>query len=262
MERHVQTITPNAKIIFIIVFLFCFLSGNQIYGQEIKAHPHRSAYSSSTVTTDPRTFELEGGLTVNPDLQNTPVLLKYGIKPGLEVFTGISPFVKLFNLGQKGVGDLSLGTRCRFIASSDGATSAGFQFIWKVPTANEHKGLGSGRSDFDLTVILSRSYSKYSIDANLGGFWAGIQSTSRFEKNIYGDLTVSRILKDRISMFVDGYTYRNFSTDRTTLLGAIGIVYTVHPAFLLDLTTNINIRNGPYNWQILAGGVINLFGFK
>lgn len=75
---------------------------------------------------------------------------------------------------EHGIGDLTLGAKWRFLESCPlGARHAIMPSV-KFPTADEDRELGSGKTDYDLTWIVSRSIGERAgIHLNFGYSWIG-----------------------------------------------------------------------------------------
>ena len=122
--------------------------------------PQRPTFSSNTQTTSEDTFELEAGLNADPDdTSNVTTLLKYGLSPTSEVFVGLVPYKHIEEDSQgdtqQGLGNTTVGVRHR-VWESDGGLSGAYQFLTKLPTADEDDELGSGEIDFFGAAILTQ----------------------------------------------------------------------------------------------------------
>ena len=146
------------------------------------------AYAGRPLTIDdaepvaPGAYELELGLLFSkaPGERHVdlPVALQYGLTPTLEVSAvwGAHARDRLadFNNGGtvSGPADLALGFKWMPIR-----TEAGLMFALsgtaKLSTGNEQKGLGTGDEDYDLTLIVTKQWANYAVDANLGRTWVG-----------------------------------------------------------------------------------------
>ena len=240
--------------------LFIFPAGRISIAQEIAATPHRPAFGSNTATTHPSTFEFEAGAAVNPDMNSIPVLLKYGLRKKMEVFVGYIPHMNRRDIGRKGTRDASVGHRWRFVTSEEKSSSAAVQIIWKIPIADKSSGLGTGRSDFDLDLIMSTTRSGISLDLNLGGLWTGIKERRGYENSIYVDAVLSRSVTNSFTVFIDTFTHYNPDSDGTVVMGAAGLGIAVTPALIFDIAANVDIKDAPFRWQLLIGTTVNFSG--
>ena len=263
-NRPIKTILRSLSVLsgtgYLSLLLFIFQTEGLCIAREITATPHRPAFGSNTATTHPKTFELEAGAAINPDMNSIPVLLKYGLMKEMEVFAGYIPHMNRRDIGRKGPGDASVGYRWRFVTSEEKSSSAAVQMIWKVPTADKSSGLGTGRSDFDLDLIMSTTQSGISLDLNLGGLWTGIKEGDGYENSIYLDAVLSRSVTNSFTVFIDTFTHYNPESDRTIIIGAAGLGISVTPALVFDIAANVDIKDAPFSWQLLFGTTVNFSG--
>jgi hypothetical protein len=72
------------------------------------------------------------------------------------------------------IGDLTLGAKWNPLPAERFWADHALALTLKLPTADDDKGLGSGKTDVDLTYILTRSLSEqFNVDFNLGYTWVG-----------------------------------------------------------------------------------------
>ena len=134
-------------------------------------------------------FEFEAGAAYEHDADckhwNFPFGLTYGLLPSVEVGAGFGgqfeERTESFEdsdtehcIREHGIGDLVIGAKWQFIEVCPlGARHALVPSV-KLPTADDDRGLGSGKTDYDLTWIASRSIcEKAGVHLNLGYSWIG-----------------------------------------------------------------------------------------
>jgi len=126
---------------------------------------------------EPQQFELDAGVGYEYESGNKfweyPFGLTYGLMPSVDVAVGFGYLYDEENETES-IGDLTLCAKWQFIKSCPfGARHALVSSI-KLPTADEHKDLGSGETDYDLMWILSRAFgSRLDAQFNLGYSWIG-----------------------------------------------------------------------------------------
>ncbi len=75
---------------------------------------------------------------------------------------------------ERGIGDLEVGAKWQFLEACPLGARHAIALAVKFPTADDDKGLGSGKTDYDATWIASRSIGeKAGIHLNLGYSWIG-----------------------------------------------------------------------------------------
>jgi hypothetical protein len=138
---------------------------------------------------EPRQFEVEvgAGYVHESDCKhwNIPFGLTYGMIPAVEIGAGFGgQFEERTErleeneaevcTREHGIGDLMVSAKWQVIEKCPlGARHALVPSV-KFPTADDENGLGSGKTDYDLTWIASRSLGgKTGIHLNLGYSWIG-----------------------------------------------------------------------------------------
>lgn len=101
---------------------------------------------------------------------NWPIVLGYGLVPNLEVNLGLGgTFQQLTEIDEKGVeclnsesgmGDLTLSAKWQFLSETTWLPRQAIVPQVKFPTANKERGLGSGKIDYDVKWIASKSFTE------------------------------------------------------------------------------------------------------
>jgi len=132
-------------------------------------------------------FEAGTGYFYAPDCQHweLPFGLTYGLLPDLEFGLGFGGAFeeRTESLGEtgreerihaSGIGDLSLGGKWRFLDETPWLPRQAMVVVVKLPTADEDKGLGSGKTDVDLTWVASTALNDQTgVHLNAGYSWIG-----------------------------------------------------------------------------------------
>jgi len=134
-------------------------------------------------------FEFESGAAFEhaPDCKHWdyPAGLTCGLFPGLEMGMGFGGQLEertenLDTAGTEatcregGIGDLTIGAKWQFVRSCPLGARHALAPSVKLPTADDRKDLGSGKTDCDLTWIASRAMGgKAGVHVNLGYSWIG-----------------------------------------------------------------------------------------
>jgi len=113
-------------------------------------------------TVDPGSVEVELGVAFQSDssaeLLETPIGIKTGVFPWLDVGLGFG-WQRLHEAGvtESGITDLEMGAKWNFLCETNGLPAMSLTAGVKLPTADKGKGLGSGETDWDVTVVLSKA---------------------------------------------------------------------------------------------------------
>ena len=138
---------------------------------------------------DLRQMQVEAGLGyvhgADRNHWDFPLGLTYGLLPRLQVFLGFGGQLeeRTENLdatgsGEKrregGIGDLVVAAKGRIVDESVWLPRQATAVAVKFPTADQRKGLGSGKTDIDLTWMASKSLGERSgVHFDLGYTWIG-----------------------------------------------------------------------------------------
>lgn len=115
-------------------------------------------------TVDPGSFEIELGAAFESDPSTeaweTGFGIKSGILAGVDLGLGFGwQWLDDAGVTESGVTDLEIGAKWNFLSETNRIPSMSVTAAVKLPTADDDKGLGSGETDWDLTVVLSKALS-------------------------------------------------------------------------------------------------------
>lgn len=260
MQLHAAI--PNPRHASLLALLACVAGCASTYENGAPVTPQRPSFAADPSTTAAGTFELEVGETVDPGNSfSTPVTLKYGAGETTEVFVGFSPFDHVSQPGKDGygLGDTLFGVRNRFWESEEG-TSAAFQFVTKLPTADDGEGLGSGELDFFASAMVSHPVS------NETGLLA------YYEYGVLGDpaspstdsqhllaIAASHSLQEKVGIYAELASF--FGTDGgAPLITTLGATYLVASSFVLDVGASFGLNGDAADFQLLFGLTVNFGG--
>ncbi len=143
----------------------------------LPAHAGRPLTIDDAEPTAFGAYELELGLLSSkaPGERHfdLPVAFAYGLTPAFEIGAGWGVHLRErladFNNDTtvSGPVDLVLGFKWTPVHTDAGVLVA-LAGAAKLATANEHKGLGTGDEDYDLTLIVTKQWNTFAIDGNLG----------------------------------------------------------------------------------------------
>jgi len=156
-------------------------------------------------------FEFELGLVQSlpenggRDRQFPVMAATYGLYKGLEVGLGI----QRTNTDLKGdppvegFQDLHLAAKYNFLPGEFYDFS--FAFDLKVPTANRHRGLSSGRFDESFVLIATKHFFPAAVDLNLGYTVVGRRAGEKLENRFLGGMALRYGLNERWRLVGDIY---------------------------------------------------------
>ena len=164
----------NRRIFCLITWLALIASG---------LHAGRPLATDDAGTVAPGKFEFEAGTTLHRDSgrhdYELPLGVTAGLLPTLEAGIGFGSAIQEREEATgtrtvSGIGDLALGAKWNPMPEQRFWASHATALTIKFPTASRHKGMGTGKTDFDLTYIASKTLSKtWSAHLNVGYTWTG-----------------------------------------------------------------------------------------
>lgn len=133
---------------------------------------------------EPMQLQFEAGICYwrDPgcDHLDAPLGLTCGLVPGLEVGIGFGgqfeerTEIEEETVRENSVGDLSLGAKWKVLDEDGWLPAQALAPAVKFPTADRDKDLGTGKADYDLSWIASKSLSdEAALHVNLGYTWIG-----------------------------------------------------------------------------------------
>ena len=220
-----------------------------------------------------RQFELEMGVGYvsghNITHFDFPLGLAYGLLPRLEAGIGIGGQFeeRSVTIGQQkaatDLSDMSAGVKYKVFNADRFWADQAIALTIKLPTANYHKGFGTGRADYDFTWITSKSLSKKCmVHANVGYTWTGNRSNEVFDDLIhYGvasDYQLTEKLQFVLELFANTPTVNGSDTSLSISGGAR---YALSDNLIFDTAIGSGLRRDQADIRATIG-LTWTFGFK
>ena len=206
---------------------------------------------------DPTPFEqcqLTTGVALehSGDLQDAdiPFGIAYGLVSNLEVNAGFCMERTEVDPGtgnyrhETGCGDLILGIKWQFLGETDWLPRQTLEPAVKIPTANRSRGLGSGRTDYDLTWVASKKLTdRLQVDANLGFTLVGHTKDEPEDDVLHGGLAVEYQLSDSWVWVGEVFGNRDLRGDgRVCALGSTGLRWQIVDGLTADVALGTGLR--------------------
>jgi len=252
-------------VLYLSVVTCCYvgLANAQLLHRPVAATPQRPSTSYNTSVVNRGWLEVELGSAIDSHFIDSPVVFKLGLQRNLEFFFGASPVVHVSDEPTAtGFGDVTLGVRSRLGRSAPGLPSFAVLVAVKIPTADEEKGLGTGRTDWTILFILSQTTPQITLDFNVGFKTTNVERGIS-ESRLVGVLTGSRNLTSKVSAYAEaffshqvesrGTAVSNSGIDDFVLAAGAGLGYSVSKKLVIDAAVNVNIVHAPYDLQFLIG---------
>jgi hypothetical protein len=222
--------------------------------------PASLAFAGRPLTVDdaapvePGKFQLEagvgfvkGGDVRRFDLSTT---LAAGVGPGLEVgaaFGGTLEDRGGVNAETvAGVSDLGVGVKWRVVDLEEQAFSLALAPTLKLPTAGERQGLGTGETDFDLTLIVTQGVGPATaVDVNVGFTFVGEQDKTGYDGVLRYGLAVRHQLGEWVWVVGDVFAVTAVDAGAPTAAGcSVGVQYELSPGLVLDAAVGTGLYHG------------------
>jgi hypothetical protein len=99
-----------------------------------------------------------------------------------------------------GAGDLLLGVKWRFFNNEKSQVQLGIYPQLLLPTGDQARGLGEGRSAFVLPLVAQKSWGKWTIYGNVGYWWQTAVETRNY---VYAGAVLEREINERLELGVE-----------------------------------------------------------
>ena len=225
-----------------------------------------SVYAARPLTTDDAytvekgKFQLETGFDFarqdNHDKEFFPSLtLTYGLFERMDMGVGSAyQFVNPTDgKRENGFGDTALKIKYRLVDQKEWIPSFAVSGTLKLPTASESKGLGSGKTDFNINTIFTWNLSKrLQLYANLGYTLIGEHGA---ENELNYSLAGQLFLSDKWALVGEIIGVNNFNGRKgdDPFSGLVGTQYLITDSFVWDVGLGIGMNKASPDIRLTTG---------
>ena len=219
---------------------------------------------------DPGVFEFDAGVGYVRDADfhhwDFPVGLAYGLLTNLEVSLGFGGHFeerlealdeegREENVKEDGIGDLVIGAKWQFLGESSWLPRQALAAAVKFPTADEDKGLGSGKTDYDLTWVASKSLSdKLGAHINAGYSWIGQPDGEDVNDVVHYGLALDYQITDTLQWVGEVFAEKELGDGPdTVVLYNIGFRWSPLDDLTLDVAAGSRLRGDAEDFAATAG---------
>ena len=224
--------------------------------QQEPVTPQRPRFSSNTRTTAGGTVEVEGGIAIDPgDQVSFPVRVKYGLEEGSETYLEWSPYqeVDVADDTERGVGDVLIGYRKRFLEETQTEPAVALQLEAKIPTADSDEGLGTGETDLFVAGAGEKTFDKL----RLGGFYElgllGQVGDGGLDVQHGFAVVGTQKLDSRIEAFGEAAFVWTPAREDEQLFTTLGVNYHLAPTLMLDAAVVVGLSPDAPDFALLVG---------
>lgn len=248
------------------ILLVIIISG-WFYLIQTKAFPCRPLKTEDTGTTPCGKPALELSLEFSR-LENNDKeyalcsVFNYGLTDRLDVGFEI-PLVFLNpsdGNSEKGLGDIVLRMKYRLVDETDFHPGFLIKPTFKVPNGNDNKGLGSGKSDAGILLVLSKTFGNFATYLNTGYNMLDLPKDKFWSDNtIFFGLGFSQPVNKRFSLLGELTYEPNFNSQRSddTFDVVWGMVYTLNTSITLDFALRSGLTDASQDYSIISGITVN-----
>ncbi|MCK5578154.1 MAG: transporter [Planctomycetes bacterium] len=246
-------------ILLNIIILFCLLE-NDLF-------PCRPLVTEDTGTTEPGKFSLELSLE-GADWENDDReyvfcgVLNYGL--GEKIDVGLELPWQYLNPDEgddeSGLGDIVL--RMKYLLAKESESWPAFLIkpTFKVPSGDDDKGLGSGKSDIGLLLVVEKSFDKLTGYFNAGYNILDLPKKKKWRDNTrFFGLGFQRPINERYALLFEVTHEANFNSDRDddSLDMTVGMFYCPNEKVTWDFALGFGLSDASPDHRFAGGASIN-----
>ncbi len=246
----------------VFLFFLLFTVHYSLFTVSYAAHP---LITDDTGTQGKGKFQLElngeygredeDGVTTNTTEAST--ILSYGVINNVDIVFGIPyQYVRAKDSGaaftEDGVSDASIELKWRFYERK--GLSLALKPGITLPTGDEEKGLGAGRSTYSLFFITTKEIEPWAFHLNLGYMRNDNKADERknlWHASLASTVEVVKDLEVVVNIGIEKDTERNSNIDPAFILG--GLIYSVSENFDIDFGIKHELTKPETDYSVLAG---------
>jgi hypothetical protein len=157
-----------------------------------------------------------------------------------------------------GFGDARLGLQVVALEETEGRPALAFAYYVKVPTADEGKGLGTGRFDHKLVGLVSKKFGETDVDFNVAYLLVGREDGPGWEHGGQAAVSISRDFKNRFGLEAElsGQSLDDVQPRGLFALGAVH--YKASGRLILDAGARFGLNTEAPRFGVFAGMTVGL----
>jgi cobalt/nickel transport protein len=246
--------TPSKKVI-----LFLFFSG-LISFPSITTYAARPLSTDDAWTVEKGEFQFEAGFDAirqdNHDREYSPSLtLIYGLLGRMDfgIGSGYIFFHSKEDKKENGIADVELKLKYRWIDEKDWRPAFAMTGTFKLPTASQSRGLGSGQTDFGINTILTKNLSKKLVlHLNLGYTFIG---EDHVDNELNYSMAAQFILTEKWALVGELVGVNNLDGRHgdDPFSGLIGTYYLITDKIIWDAGLGIGMSKAAPDFRLTTG---------
>jgi len=253
MGRLIKKSITHKALPFIVLIICTFLFSTVAFAA-------RPLTTDDAGTVEKGKFQIETGFDFtrqdNHDKEFSPSMtLTYGLFERMDMGIG-SGYLFIHpaeGKNENGLDDTVLKVKYRLVDDKDWIPAFAVTGTLKIPTASESKGLGSGKTDFNINAIFTKNLSKrLALYLNLGYTFIGEHGTdNEFNYSLAGQF----VLSDKWALVGEVSGVNNFNGHKRDdpVSGLLGIQYMLSDNLVLDAGVEIGMNKAAPDFRLTTG---------
>jgi len=189
-------------------------------------------------------------------------VVNYGLSDSLDAGFEM-PFVRINPVNgelEKGLGDIVLRMKYRIINETDAYPAFLIKPTFKIPSGDEEKGLGSGKSDAGILLVLSKSFGNFSGYLNAGYNMLDLPKDKFWSDNTaFIGLGFSQPVNERVTLLGELTYEPNFNSRRSDdpFDMVWGVNYNLSQTAMLDFALRSGLTDASQDYSVISGITLN-----
>ena len=231
-----------------------------------KAGSFKMGFHSSWFTLD-RVYDRVLASGESGDMLELPIFFNYAVTDDLEIvytipvidYTIKSRILWTRDISESGAGDSNLGFKYRIFDNPKYQMRGAFGLGFKFPTGNDDKGLGTGKTDFEIYTAFSKNFEKIVAHLNLGYIMTGDPNTQFYPDGLadkfYYNIGIEYPHTQNVTVMAE-VNGEDWGAEGMKVDVTPGLRYTPTENFALEVGVPIAVTNDQrygYNYRLVLG---------
>lgn len=231
-----------------------------------KAGSFKMGFHSSWFTLD-RVYDRVLASGESGDMMELPIFFNYAVTDDLEIvytipvidYTIKSRILWTRDISESGAGDSNLGFKYRVFDNPKYQMRGAFGLGFKFPTGNDDKGLGTGKTDFEIYTAFSKNFEKIVAHLNLGYIMTGDPNTQFYPDGLadkfYYNIGIEYPHTHNVTVMAE-VNGEDWGAEGMKVDVTPGMRYTPTENFALEVGVPIAVTNDQrygYNYRLVLG---------
>ncbi len=231
-----------------------------------KAGSFKMGFHSSWFDLD-RVYDRVLASNESGDMLELPIFFNYAVTDDLEIiyhipvvdYTIKSRILWTRDISESGTGDSKLGFKYRVFDNPQYQMRGAFGLGFKFPTGNDDKGLGTGKTDFEIFTAFSKSFERIVGHLNLGYVMTGDPNTQFYPDGLadkfYYNFGIEYPHTHNVTVMAE-VAGEDWGSEGMKVDVIPGLRYTPTENFAFEVGVPISVSNDQrygYNYRLVLG---------